>query len=172
MTVVAHPKLAWDTREYGCIRSATFDNGALAITFEDETVATVAVERLTSRVGDADWHRLTFTPYEVVVSPESDQVEIWWFRIRTLTDPAFAAHLSQKAAEQRVWYGERIRSLRIARGGSTADLTERLGISADHLNRIETGDPTIPFPSVVDLAEALGYTSDDLVEDESTVQDG
>lgn len=62
-------------------------------------------------------------------------------------------------------FGERVRSLRKARGFTQAELADKAGISRAHMNRIEVGNRTeIPPATVSRIAAALGVSLGDLYE--------
>lgn len=60
-----------------------------------------------------------------------------------------------------------LRVLRAERGWSQADLAERLGVSRQTVNAIETGkyDPSLPL--AFKIARVFGLTIEDIFEDES-----
>jgi len=61
--------------------------------------------------------------------------------------------------------GQRIRKLRKAQELSQEQLAEQVGISTTHMSHIETGNTKLSLPVLVDLAEALHATTDELLFD-------
>jgi len=61
----------------------------------------------------------------------------------------------------------RIRSLRLARGWTLADLAERSNIGVSTISRIETGHRRLAIDHLADLARALETTVDELLADDS-----
>ena len=59
--------------------------------------------------------------------------------------------------------GEKIRTLRKARKLSQEQLTEKVWISATHMSHIETGATKLSLPVLVDLANALQVSTDELL---------
>jgi putative transcriptional regulator len=65
----------------------------------------------------------------------------------------------------------RLRVLRAERDWSQADLADRLGVSRQTINSIETGkyDPSLPL--AFKIARLVGLKIEDVFEDEDTPQD-
>lgn len=61
--------------------------------------------------------------------------------------------------------GKRIRKLRIERKWSQKDLMEALNISKAHMSHIETGSTKLSLPLLIDIANALDTTPDQLLRD-------
>ena len=59
--------------------------------------------------------------------------------------------------------GQRIRALRKKQGLSQEQLAERVWISTTHMSHIETGTTKLSLPVLVDLADALGVGTDDIL---------
>jgi len=61
-------------------------------------------------------------------------------------------------------FGERLRTLRKARGWTQADLGNASGLTRSHISRLEAGDIQLPSRDRLHrLAQALGTTPDDLL---------
>lgn len=61
--------------------------------------------------------------------------------------------------------GQRIRKLRKAQGLSQEQLAEQIGISTTHMSHIETGNTKLSLPVLVDIANTLHSTTDELLFD-------
>lgn len=61
--------------------------------------------------------------------------------------------------------GKRVKQFRASIGRSQEQLSEQAGLTPAHLSHIETGNTKVSLPSLVNLAEALGVTVDDLLVD-------
>lgn len=61
--------------------------------------------------------------------------------------------------------GKRVRKLRQQRGLSQEQLSERSGLTPPHVSHVETGNTKISLPSLVNIANALDATMDDLLAD-------
>ncbi len=66
--------------------------------------------------------------------------------------------------------GQRIRSLRKARGLSQEQLAEKVWISTTHMSHIETGATKLSLPVLVDLASVLDVGADELLGTELSNQ--
>jgi transcriptional regulator with XRE-family HTH domain len=54
-------------------------------------------------------------------------------------------------------FGEKVKRLRTAKGFSQKELAEKVGVTREHLTRLETNDQVQPlWQTVQNLAEALG----------------
>ena len=65
--------------------------------------------------------------------------------------------------------GGRIRAVRKLRGLSQEQLAEKVWISVTHMSHIETGQTKLSLPVLVDLANALQVSPDDLLASECRV---
>ncbi len=61
--------------------------------------------------------------------------------------------------------GQRIRRFRKAQGLSQEELAEQVAISTTHMSHIETGNTKLSLPVLVDLAQVLRVSTDDLLCD-------
>jgi len=154
----------WDTREYQRITSATYNDGRLAVRFEDGSEATVeAVRVLPPRTAPVRWETLSHDAYEIAASTEEGEgVEIPWSTIRVLTDDAYSAHLTRAADEQARQIGLRIKELRESRQLSSKDLAERAGITPQSMSRIENGRHDVVYTTLQRILTAMGYSLRDL----------
>lgn len=59
--------------------------------------------------------------------------------------------------------GQQIRKFRKQNGLSQEELAERVNISTTHMSHIETGNTKLSLPVLVDIANALQVTADDLI---------
>ena len=64
---------------------------------------------------------------------------------------------------------ERIRSLRLGKGVSQAEMAEKLEISQALLCQIERGSKAPSLPVAINIARILGVTLNDLVEEDRKV---
>lgn len=62
--------------------------------------------------------------------------------------------------------GQKIRKSRKAQGLSQEQLAEMVGISLPHMSHIETANTKLSLPVLVDIAAALGVSTDELLRDE------
>lgn len=63
--------------------------------------------------------------------------------------------------------GQQIRKFRRQNGLSQEELAEKVNISTTHMSHIETGSTKLSLPVLVDIANALQVTADELVRDSS-----
>ena len=61
--------------------------------------------------------------------------------------------------------GRRIRKLRIEKGWSQRNLMEELDISKAHMSHIETGSTKLSLPMLINIANVLDTTTDQLLRD-------
>jgi transcriptional regulator with XRE-family HTH domain len=72
------------------------------------------------------------------------------------------AHLAKRKPKRTTQFGQRLRALREAAGLSQAELGERAGgIAAQNIAKYERGVQEPNWPTVLDLAEALGIATDE-----------
>jgi len=167
MSSTADRQAPWNTREYPRIVSASYRSGALVVGFADGATVEVPAEAFRERRGTRDWDRVSHTEYEIVVPREADEDdEIPWDVIRSLTDPAFAAHLEAMAEESARWVGQRIRELREGRGLTVEALASRSGLDPALLARIERGDHDGDLGELQRVVESMGHGMKDLYKPE------
>jgi hypothetical protein len=158
----------WDTRNYPRIVSASYQSGTLAVSFADGATAEVPVEAFSQRRGVRDWDRVSYTEYEIVVPREAEEEdEIPWDVIRSLTDPAFAAHLDAMAEESGRWVGKRVRELRQGRGLKIAALAGLAGVLPSLVADIERGNHDGDLGELQRVVEAMGHGMRDLIRPEA-----
>lgn len=158
MSVVAMPPKPWDTDAYIQIVHARYEAGALIVRFGDGAVACVEVTRM-DRVQERgpDWEALTFDDFMVTVPTREGDFEIPWFPIRSMTDPAFRAHLDAAEAESARWVGQRIRELRRGRGLGIDALAAAAGVSPSLVSSIERGTHDGDLGELERVVAALGH---------------
>lgn len=61
--------------------------------------------------------------------------------------------------------GRRIRNKRMARNFSQTDLANRIGVSNPHISNIERGKTKVSLQTLVDIANALNTTLDEIMCD-------
>lgn len=61
--------------------------------------------------------------------------------------------------------GRRVRAFRLKRGLSQENLSELSGLTPAHFSHVETGNTKVSLPSLVNIANALEVTMDDLLAD-------
>lgn len=105
-------------------------------------------------------------PYQVVVrTVRGDLVEIPWDFARHYCDASYRPRVEKVAKRGREALGRRARQLRDALGLTQEQLADLAGIGRVTLARIENGDQSPRFDTLVSLAQALGRPVQDLVID-------
>lgn len=66
--------------------------------------------------------------------------------------------------------GQKIRKTRKARGLSQEEIAEAVDISVTHMSHIETGNTKLSLPVAVAIAEVLGISMDDLLNNIENVR--
>ena len=61
--------------------------------------------------------------------------------------------------------GFRIRKLRMDKNLSQEELRYKAGVSKTHMSHIETGSTKLSLPVLIDIANALGTTTDQILSD-------
>jgi DNA-binding Xre family transcriptional regulator len=101
--------------------------------------------------------------YHLEIPARPEPIEVPGFAIRALTDPILAAHLARKAEESARQVGTRLRALRKARGLTTAQVAERVGMAQQNVSRIEQGWHAVSFPTLEKILAAMGYPPEDIL---------
>lgn len=160
----------WDMEAYQRLASVKYQAGTLMVQFEDGSLANLAATRaLPPGSRGADWSRISFNPYEILVPTAAGEIEIPWSTIRVLTDWDYRAHLAAAAEEQARRIGERIRELRMSRNLTSKELAARAGIPPQSLSRIERGRHHVVFTTLQRILAAMGCSLNDLMIESSPV---
>jgi DNA-binding XRE family transcriptional regulator len=105
-------------------------------------------------------------PYEIIIdTEEGGAIEVPWDFARSYCDPHFEERERAQARRGRARLGERIRQLRQRAGWTQEELAERAGIGRVTLSRLEGGDRSPRYRTLVALAKALGVSVTDLLVD-------
>jgi DNA-binding XRE family transcriptional regulator len=106
-------------------------------------------------------------PYEVILRMrDGETVELPWDVARHYCDPSYRPRIESVNARGRHALGRRIRRRRTAAGLTQAALAAAAGISRVTLLRIENGEQSPRYETLVALAQALGQDSADLLRPE------
>lgn len=162
---------AWNKIEYQVIKEAKLDKGKLAVTFENGDVAEVPLVAVLSSfpedsIKSLTNHDLEVNPYDIEIKINGEARLIPWDKIRVLSDKSYSKFMSDQAEEQAKLVGIKIKRLREKKGLRANDLSERSGITAQTISRIEKGHQDISFITLRKLLAAMGYSLKDLANEE------
>src|SRR5438045_2831020 len=94
---------------------------------------------------------------DVLEVPAGDAViEIPWDRIRSIADPEFRAHLTDRSDDRARRIGGSIRAMRLEAGLTPAALAEKVGVSRDVVANLEAGKIEPQSDLIEHIAIALG----------------
>ncbi len=164
----------WDDDAYVRIADARYDPGhdELTVRFADgESVSLAAWRLLRSTTRAPDWANLGVVDgYHITVPVAAgsgdlgtDETDIPGTTIRSISDPAFAAHMARQAEESARHVGGRLKALRQARGLTAQQVAERVDMAQQNVSRIEQGRHSVSYKTLEKLLAAMGYTLDDLL---------
>jgi DNA-binding XRE family transcriptional regulator len=158
--------------------------GMLDITFEDgdhflvaaESVLPWLIDGSLARTGAAPagstvpsiaWSRMRIGETgDVLEIPAGDSViEIPWDRIRAITDPAFRAHLAERAHERAQRIGRQIRAMRLDAGLTPTALAEKVGLAPEVIANLEAGKIEPQTDLIQQIAGVLGRRLRDFAEE-------
>jgi transcriptional regulator with XRE-family HTH domain/Zn-dependent peptidase ImmA (M78 family) len=153
----------WDKPDYQRIARADLRGNRIDVQFEDDSVASLTIDQLVPNNAPAlNWEGLRHTPFEIVIPTPSDELEIPWTTIRTLTDKEFSSHLAHGAEQEARQIGIRLKELREGRRISSKDLAKRAGITPQSLSRIENARHDVTFTTLQRILAAMGCSLNDL----------
>ncbi|MSP78499.1 MAG: XRE family transcriptional regulator [Dehalococcoidia bacterium] len=96
-------------------------------------------------------------PYELVLrTTKGESVEIPWDFVRRYCDPSYGSRVEAVATKGRQALGHRIRSLRESASLTQEALAAASGIGRVTLGRIESGEQSPRYGTLVALARSLG----------------
>jgi DNA-binding XRE family transcriptional regulator len=103
-------------------------------------------------------------PYELVVTnSEGEKHEIPWDFARHYCDPAYRPRVEAIAERGMLSLGARIREMRTAAGMTQEQLSSAAGIGRVTLVRLESGEQSPRYETLVAIARALGRAPADLM---------
>lgn len=103
-------------------------------------------------------------PYEVVVRDHKGKtVELPWDFVRHFCDPQYRARVEPVAHRGRLALGKQVRGLREAAGLTQDTLASAAGIGRVTLIRIENGEQSPRYSTLIALARALGCEPGELL---------
>jgi DNA-binding XRE family transcriptional regulator len=106
-------------------------------------------------------------PYVIELSLEDGQLEeIPWDYARHYADPTYREKAVRAAEEDRRIFGERLKRLRRGKGLSQEELASRAKISRVTIARIELGEQSPRYETIVALAKGLHVPIERLLIDE------
>lgn len=95
-------------------------------------------------------------PYEIrLKSKRGETAELPWDFARRFSDPSYQRRVERTAAAGRQEIGQRLRGLRESRGMTQDSLARAAGVGRITLIRIETGQRSPRYETLVRLAKAL-----------------
>lgn len=104
------------------------------------------------------------TPFEMVLrNRKGETVELPWDFARHYCDPMYRPRIGAVAAAGRSSLGQRVRRLRESTGMTQGSLAEAAGVGRVTLVRIENGEQSPRYETIVALANALGRPTADLL---------
>jgi len=147
---------------------ASTSQDAIRVTFADGCSGEIPFRNL-AEIGDVS--KVTSielpNPYELVVTDsEGEKHEIPWDFARHYCDPAYRPRVEAIAERGRLSLGERIREMRTAAGMTQEQLSSAAGIGRVTLVRLESGEQSPRYETLVAIARALGRAPADLMAPE------
>ena len=107
-------------------------------------------------------------PYQIILRVKSgEDVELPWDFVRHYCDSTYRPRVEAIAAEGRRVLGERIKRTRKSAGLTQEALAQSAGVGRVTLVRIESGEQSPRYNTLVSLARALGQPVGKLLTDDS-----
>lgn len=108
-------------------------------------------------------------PYQVNIRiPEGGIIELPWDFVRHYCDPSFRGHSEAIALEGMQSLGKRIRAIRESMRITQSELAKAAGIGRITEVRIENGEQSPRYETLLAIAQALGRPVADLIRGESS----
>ncbi len=108
--------------------------------------------------------RISATGDVLEVPAKDTMLEIPWDRIRTIADPKFRAHLTNKAAERAGRIGGRVKAMRLEVGQTRVTLAGKVGVPRQMIADLEAGKAEFDTDLLERIAAALGKRLRDFAE--------
>jgi len=149
------------------VTTATLTQSGLEITFADGRHGIIPTDAVfgSDRVPAVEDLRIP-NPFVVqIVLRHKDVVEIPWDFARHYCDPTYAARVERGRNVGQATLGKRVQRLRLAAGLSQEILARRAGIGRVTLVRLERGEHSPRYETLVALSKALGVGLAELLLD-------
>src|SRR5438093_439583 len=137
----------------------------IRLTFADACIGVIPFKDLPEVKTGSNLRSLELpNPYELVVTDaEGASHEIPWNFARHYCDPGYRPRVEAVAKRGRMSLGERIREMRTATGMTQGELASAAGIGRVTLIRLESGEQSPRYETLVAIARALGRAPADLM---------
>jgi DNA-binding XRE family transcriptional regulator len=138
--------------------AATLTREGIQLTFADGCSGVIPFPDLPEIKDRADVKSLELpNPYELVVTVSGGgRHEIPWDFARHYCDPSYRPRVEAVAERGRLSLGERVRAMRTAAGMTQEGLSSAAGIARVTLVRLESGEQSPRYETLVAIARALG----------------
>ena len=151
------------------------------VTYAEITPKGLKVHFADDREGTIPWEDLNLPrrperielPNSFVIElhlPDGQVEEIPWDYARHYADPTYREKAIRAAEEGRRIFGERLRRLRREQNVSQQELARRSGVSRGTIARIELGEQSPRYETIVALAKGLQVPVERLLIDEETLE--
>ena len=140
--------------------SAETSRKGIEIIFADGQRGVVPFSEIPELAGFVDLDNVELpNPYEAILHTKSGQtLELPWDFVRHYCDSTYRPRIEAVALAGRRAIGARIRQLRVSAGLTQQALSQAAGVSRVTLLRIEKGEQSPRYDTLVSLANALGGT--------------
>lgn len=148
--------------------TATLTQSGLEVTFADGRRGIIPTEAVfgSDRVPTVEDLKIP-NPFVVqIVLHNKERVEIPWDFARHYCDPTYATRIEQRRETGQAILGKRIHRLRSARKLSQEGLARRAGVGRLMLARLERGERSPRYETLMALSKALGVGLAELLLDE------
>ena len=138
--------------------AAAAGKDGIRLTFADRSSGVIPFKDLPEVKTESNLRSLELpNPYELVVTDaRGASHEIPWDFARHYCDPSYLPRVEEVAKRGRMSLGGRIREMRTREGMSQAELASGTGIGRVTLVRLESGEQSPRYETLVAIAQALG----------------
>ena len=157
----------WGRRSYRTIVSARGNRDRIEVCFADGSCGSMGSAAILPAGAMADWDRMTASTFVVTIPTQAEPVELSWFTVRTLTDPAFESYVRQQEAEGNQTIGALVAARRREDGLSVEELARQSGLDPNVIAAIEAARVTADIETLDRFLKPMGTTFDDLLDAEN-----
>lgn len=145
--------------------AAKASNNGIEVSFADGCKGLIPFSDIQDIASEANLQGLELpNPFVILLrNREGGIVELPWDFVRHYCDPSYRPRIEALAATGRATLAERIRRLRQSAGLTQDDLASKAGIGRVTLVRIENGEQSPRYETLVALAKALGREPSELL---------
>ncbi|MCG6190199.1 XRE family transcriptional regulator [Maribellus maritimus] len=161
----------WKSHKYQRISNAKIKDDYLVVEFENGDIENIRFQSfIADNIDSSEIVSISNNQFEIILKTKDDDIIIPWDKIRIISDIEFARFVAEKAEEQALQIGKKIKVLRERKQIKSNELAKRTGLTPQTISRIEKGHTDVNFKTLRKILASMGYSLGDLANQESITE--